>query len=110
MKKYVHWIKINGYTTSEETAKQFEVIDDYLKKYPNSNAITYEYDSGSFNWIVRLECEQNYRNLDMEVNSGSTYLTRLQSKPKNIGRKTHFIFPEPYRKYVKKVRQVNKNE
>lgn len=87
-----------GCITSKEVAEQFANIEQYLIKYPMSKAVIYQYDSGSFNWIVRLECEQCYRNLDMEVNSGSTYLARLTSKPKNIGRKRDFVFPEHYRK------------
>lgn len=98
--RYVHWLKIDGYSTSEDTASQFLSIENYLKQYQNANAILYQYDSGSFNWIVRLECEQCYKDLDMDVNSGSTRLERLSSKPKNIGRERVFEFPECYRKYI----------
>lgn len=60
----------------------------------------YQYDSGSFNWIVRLECEQCYNDLDLDVNSSSTRLERFSSKPKNIGRERIFKFPEHYKKYI----------
>lgn len=101
MAKYVHWLKIDGFSSCEETASQFLAIENYLKAYPTANAMLYEYDSGSFNWVVRLECEQCYNELDMDVNSGSTRLVRLSSKPKNIGRERIFKFPEPYRKYIR---------
>ncbi len=100
MAKYVHWLKIDGYAKLEEVAKQFQSIEDYLKDNVGSNAMLYQYDSGSFNWIVRLECKQCYNDLDLDVNSCSTRLERLSSKPKNIGRERIFVFPEHYRKYI----------
>lgn len=102
MTRYVHWLKIDGYSKLEETASQFLSIDNYLNTYPKAKAMLYQYDSGSFNWIVRLECDQCYNDLDMDVNSGSTRLTRLLSKPRNIGRERIFKFPEHYRKYIEK--------
>lgn len=98
--RYVHWLKIDGYADIEETARQFLAIENYLNAYPKSQAIMYQYYSGSFNRIVRLECDQKYNDLDMDVNSGSTRLERLSSKPKNIGRERIFKFPAHYRKYI----------
>lgn len=98
--KYVHWLKIDGYAKLEETAKQFLEVEKYLAKYKESSAMLYQYDSGTFNWIVRLECKQCYNDLDMDVNSFSTSLERLSSKPKGIGREKIFKFPEHYRKYL----------
>lgn len=101
MAKYIHWLKIDGYSGGiKDVALQFASIEDYLHKYSCSNAMLYEYDSGSFNWICRLECEQDYKDLDLDVNSYSTYLRRLSSKPKNIVRERIFKFPEHYRKYL----------
>lgn len=100
MKKYVHWLKIDGCANLEEIAKQFLAIENYLNLYKNANATLYQYNSGSFNWVVRLECGQCYNDLDMDVNSGSTRLERLSSKPLNIGREKIFQFPEHYRKYI----------
>ena len=85
--KYVHWLKIDGYSKLEETALQFQSIENYLKAYPKAKAMLYQYDSGSFNWIVRLECEQCYNDLDLDVNSSSTRLERFsnfQNITKNI--------------------------
>lgn len=102
MRKYVHWLKINGMgcITSKDMAEQFNEIDQYLSKYPESKATMFQYDSGSFNWIIKLVCNQCYGDLDMCVNSGSTHLERLHSKPKNIGREKDFVFPECYKKYL----------
>ena len=98
--KYVHWLKISGYTDCEETARQFQEIENYLKSYPKASALLYQYDSGSFNWVVRLECNQCYNDLDLNVNSLSTELQRFDRKPRNIGRERVFKFPEHYRKYL----------
>lgn len=108
MAKYVHWLKIDGYSKLEETALQFQSIENYLKAYPKAKAMLYQYNSGSFNWIVRLECEQCYNDLDLDVNSGSTRLERLSSKPKNIGRERIFKFPEHYRK-IHCIRKLNQD-
>lgn len=91
--KYVHWLKIDGYKNNERMAREFSSIENYLKSYPKSKALLYQYDSGSFNWIVRLECEHDYDNLTL-------YVRRLSRKPKNIGREHQFEFPELYRQYL----------
>lgn len=31
--KYIHWLKIDGYSKLEETALQFQSIENYLKAY-----------------------------------------------------------------------------
>ena len=36
--RYVHWLKIDGYSKLEETALQFQSIENYLKAYPESEA------------------------------------------------------------------------
>lgn len=95
--RYVHWIKINRYCSYEEIAKQFWEIENYLESHPTATARLYQYDSGSYNLIVKLECNQHYNKLDLEVNSLSTELQRLTSKPKNIGREKNFEFPERYK-------------
>lgn len=100
MKKFVHWLKIDGYCDLKETAKQFKNIEDYLTKFGASKAKIYQYDSGSYNWIVRLECNQCYDDLDLCVNSGSTRLMRFARKPQNIGREEDFYFPEHYKEFL----------
>lgn len=98
--RYVHWLKIDGYSGPEETALQFQSIENYLKAYPKSKAMLYQYNSGSFNWVVRLECDQCYNDLDLDANSSTTLLTRISSKPKNIGRERAFEFPDRYKKCI----------
>jgi hypothetical protein len=91
MKKYKHWLKING-THSE--LRQYKEIDEYLKNYPTAKATIYQYDYELFNRVVLLECEQNYNDLDMNVNTGSHPLRRLTQKPKNISSPREFEIPE----------------
>lgn len=96
MKKYVHWLKIDGYASDE--AKQYTEIQNYLEKYTEAKATLYFYDSGSFNKIVKLECSQCYNDLDMDVNSMGIGLERLRNKPHNIREIKTFELPE----YIKK--------
>lgn len=42
MRKYVHWLKIDGYSKLKETASQFSAIENYLNKYQNASAILYQ--------------------------------------------------------------------
>ena len=95
MKKYKHWLKLGGNYSEEEEYKE---IDDYLKRYPDAKATIYQYNYTLFDKVVLLECEQNYNDLDMMVNSMSNNLYRLTQKPKNIGNPKEFIIPE----YIKK--------
>ena len=90
--KYVHWLKIDCYASDDD--KQYMEIDNYLKQYPEAKATIYYYNSGSFNKIVKLECNQCYRDLDMDVNSMSTSLERLSNKPKEIYEVKQFSVPE----------------
>lgn len=94
MKKYVHWLKIDGY--ARDTKKQIEQIKEYLKNYKGSKCSLYFPNSGKFDKYVRLECNQTYSDLDLDVNSFSTNLARLTKKPNDIyeSKKT---FEELYR-------------
>lgn len=82
MRRYTHWLKVDRYASDDK--KQMEVIKNYLSAYKDAKATLYFYNSGSFYWIVRLECNQSYNDLDLDVNSMSTNLTRLCNKPKDI--------------------------
>lgn len=79
--KYKHWLKIDGYSND---TRQYQEIEKYLSKYPSAKITIYEYSSDFFNWVVLLECNQDYNNLDMDVNTGSNRLRRLSRKPRNI--------------------------
>lgn len=89
--KYKHWLKINGYRSEE---RQYKEIDNYLKNYPNAKATIYLYEYDMFDKAVLLECEQNYNDLDMDVNTCSHPLRRLTQKPKNIFNPKEFTIPE----------------
>lgn len=82
MKAYKHWLKIDGYDTEDHL--QYGIIEDYLKRYPDAEIEVYQYDKDLFNKVVALYCWQDYNDLDIIVNSGSTKLRRLSQKPKNI--------------------------
>ena len=90
MRKYTHWLKINGTTTTKEEAKQYQEIEKYLRTHKNATAEIYLYEFNLFDRVVKLVCDENYTNLDMEVNSFSNRLRRLSGKPKNI------IYPNPF--------------
>lgn len=87
MKTYIHWLKIDGVRSED---RQYKEIDKYLKAYPEAKATMFLYKYGMFNRVVKLECSQNYNDLDMIVNSGSHPLRRLTQKPKDI------ISPRPF--------------
>lgn len=82
--KYTHWLKID---LSNETKKGIEWnnLKIYKEKY-DCNMEVYYYDNDSFcKKVIKLECNQSYKDLDLDVNSmfdGS--LIRLSSKPRNI--------------------------
>ena len=82
MKKYKHWLKVDGY--SFDTERQYNEIEKYLQNYPESNIKVYQYTYDLFNKVVLLECNQSYNDLGMIVNSGSNNLRRLSQKPRNI--------------------------
>lgn len=82
MKKYNHWLKIDGYSSDEE--KQYMEIEKYLEKYPDAKITIHQYNQDLFNKAILLECNQDYDNLDMTVNSGSNSLRRLSRKPRDI--------------------------
>ncbi len=74
--KYVHWLKVTSY--SEE--KQWKSLKEYYDKYDCDIQIYYIVNS--IEKVVRLECDQSYEDLDLDVNSLSTNLYRYSQKPK----------------------------
>lgn len=73
--KYVHWLKVTSY--NEE--KQWKSLREYCDKYDCDMQIYYIVNSTEK--IVRLECNQSYEELDLDVNSLSTNLYRYSQKP-----------------------------
>ena len=83
----VHWLEYDGIRCSaERKEKQLEELRQYLQKYSAATAKGYWKTTGDmFARFVRLECEQSYADLDMDVNSMSTKsLRRHPRKPSNI--------------------------
>lgn len=83
----IHWLKFGGYRVSlKSEAKQWLNLGEYLQKYPDSKATVFIKTTGDiFEKAVKLECGQNYQELDLDCNSmfdGS--IRRLYSKPGNI--------------------------
>lgn len=79
----VHWLEIGKFSDNEK--KQWQSLNKYLTKYQESKATLF-YKNNSFDGnIIKLECKQNYNNLDLECNSffdGSIH--HLERKPRNI--------------------------
>jgi hypothetical protein len=83
----IHWLRIgDSKLTKQAELKQWENIKDYLEKYPISKTIVYVKNSSDvFAKIVKLECEQSYDELDLDVNSGFNGSIRyLNSRPSDI--------------------------
>lgn len=98
MRKYTHWLKIDRYVKND--AEQWKEIQKYLDNYPEARATIFTYDSGNFNRVVKLVCYQEYNELDMDVNSLSTNLQRLGSKPQGITERGEFAIPESVKKRI----------
>lgn len=80
--KYVHWLKIDIRNETKD-GKEWMNLKEYKDNYDCE--MTVFYCKNSFDKVIKLECDQNYEDLDIDVNSmfdGS--LIRLESKPRNI--------------------------
>lgn len=83
----IHWLKFGGYRVSlKSEAKQWLNLGEYLQKYPDSKATVFIKTTGDmFEKVVKLECCQDYQELDLDCNSmfdGS--IRHLNSRPGNI--------------------------
>ena len=82
----VHWLQVGGMRTSlKNENRQWENIQTYLEEYPNSKATVYYKETGDlFCRIVKLECKQNYRDLDLDCNSGDGSVRHLNYRPNDL--------------------------
>ncbi len=83
----VHWLQVGGrYYSLEREQKQWVNIGQYIKNYPNSKVTVFVKNTGDlFARIVKLECDQNYNDLELDCNSGfDSSLKRLDRKPQDI--------------------------
>lgn len=81
-KKYKHtyWLKIEDDTIE----KVWINLKEYKEKHKCNMEVFYR-ETNFINKIIKLECNQSYQDLDLDVNSLSGgSLTRLLNKPKNI--------------------------
>ncbi len=78
--KHTHWLKIED----DMVKAVWKNIKEYKEKYDCNMEIFYR-DTNIINKFIKLECNQSYEELDLDVNSMSEgSLIRLLSKPKNI--------------------------
>ena len=105
MRKFKHWLKIKS-SNSDITYRQYAEIQSYLDCYPESKATLYLMETNLWDRIVLLECEQNYDDLDMEVDSGYHPLQRLRHKPAGLEKPQPFAIP----KYLLKTQNRPKGE
>lgn len=78
--EYTYWLKMEDDLVEEAWVN----LKEYKEKYDCNMEIFYRETSCLYK-IIKLECNQNYQDLDLDVNSSSTgSLTRLLSRPKNI--------------------------
>ena len=84
----VHWLEVGGMHVSlSNEGKQWNLLYEYIKKYPDSNIKVFYKTSGKdlFAKVVRLECNQKYADLDLDCNSCSDVsIRRLTYKPKGM--------------------------
>jgi len=94
VRSYIHWLKIRGLVTAHEEERQYREIQSYLNRYPESAATLYRYEASLCDYVVKLECNQDWNNLDLYANSGFHALTILTRKPAKIGNPQPFKIPE----------------
>ena len=92
--QYVHWLKIDGTVSDRDEKRQYQEIQSYIDRYPEAKVTMYLYEYHLFHRIIKLECNQNWNDLDLDANTGSHRLRRLSRKPDNIGYEQPFKIPE----------------
>ena len=81
-----HWLQVGRMMDSKKTENaQWKNIQEYLNEYPESKATVYYKETGDvFCKIIKLECNQNYNNLDLDCNGGDRSVKHFEHKPSNI--------------------------
>ena len=81
-----HWLQIGGTRVSQKAEdRQWNNLQEYLSDYPESKATIYLKETGDlFCKIVKLECNQNYRDLDLYCNGGDGSAKHLNHKPNDL--------------------------
>jgi len=95
MRRYVHWLRINGIVMPKDEYRQYMEIDKYLKAYPEAVATIWGYKYGCFvNRVVKLICNENYKELNLSEKCLSHSLRRLTHKPQDIENEMPFYIPD----------------
>ena len=79
---YTHWLRIDS---NGDEIKQWEQLKEYWNKYDCSMTVYYYDYNPLTEKAIKLDCNQSYEDLDLDVNSMSSgSLKRVKSKPTNI--------------------------
>jgi len=79
---YTHWLRID---MNRDERKQWEQLKDYWNKYDCSMTVYYYDYNPLTEKAIKLDCNQSYQDLDLDVNSMSSgSLKRVKAKPTNI--------------------------
>lgn len=78
--KYTHWLKIED----DMVKKVWIRLKEYKNRYDCSMQVFYK-ETNFISKYIKLECNQSYQDLDLDVNSISDEgLRHLSCKPKNV--------------------------
>lgn len=79
---YTHWLRID---LNNDEIKQWQQLKDYWNKYDCSMTVYYYDYNPLTEKAIKLDCNQSYQDLDLDVNSMSSgSLKRVKAKPTNI--------------------------
>ena len=79
---YTHWLRID---MNNDEIKQWEQLKNYWNKYDCSMTVYYYDYNPLTEKAIKLDCNQSYQDLDLDVNSmSSSSLKRVKAKPTNI--------------------------
>ena len=78
-------IKSKNKKSSQQRRKQWQQLKDYWNKYDCSMTVYYYDYNPLTEKAIKLDCNQSYQDLDLDVNSMSSgSLKRVKAKPTNI--------------------------
>lgn len=79
---YTHWLRID---LNNDEIKQWEQLKNYWNKYDCSMTVYYYDYNPLTEKVIKLDCNQSYQDLDLDVNSMSSgSLKKIKNKPTNI--------------------------
>lgn len=94
--KHTYWLKMED----DMTEKAWTNLKEYKEKYDCNIEVFYRL-SNFINKFIKLECNQSYQDLDLDVNSASeSSLIRMSRKPKDI-KKYNQPIEEFFGRYIK---------